>query len=524
MSSVNFQHRKTMTSIIASEVKFTPLRWRWDAIGGPRSAVIRAEGGADALGALLQWIGYRVEITGDYGAPVWWGMVSKVTVQIDGITWTADIEEMTNRVAVAYTTLALGQNRVGQRATTEWSTAPAAIAEYGRRELLDSIGNTTEEHALARRNNRLTRRGFPRLHAKPGGRLLGKGNGAEIECIGPWDTLEWVYANVPTSLVLAFQTIGTTTQTIGEDHNDDSLNVVTLAQAFDCGATPWNLQQAAIYIGRTGLPAEDISVSIAENPDDLEPGTTLASATIAAEDIPETPGWVTATFTTPYMTTANATYFLVVDFGGTPNQDNYYTMVLDGSQGYAAGALRKRVDTDWSAGPAADMPFRLYQNNVVENADQIRAMIIDNGQFLGRVYCSLTTGISTESYRNGDSLAIDEIEQLMETGTAAGARLLARVNEDWSVSVFEEPDDDGNHYLNANGNYYQGMALLDPQTCPCGFWARTTGMRPVNVETGNLSEADAVFVESTEYDAETGKLTGETDGERDLFDMGDQLG
>jgi hypothetical protein len=508
---------------ISSGLNYTIEKYSWHCMGGPEEATVQALGSVVDLCNLLDMIRCPVEITDDHGALVWWGLISQVEVRFENVVLTADIDDMYNAVAVAFTTVGAGEATTGSRGTTAWAEDEIAIAEFGRRELLDSIGGTTALHAVISRDRTLERQKYPSGVAK-----INTGGGetepsATITCAGWWSTTEWLYAEVPTKLAFAYSAMTTAEHTLGRDYDDDAQNIMALAQAFDTGATAWNLLEAALYLKRTGNPTGTLSLALYTNPDDTDPGDSLASVTIDAADVGTAYGWIKGTFADAELLALHTSYYLVITYSGTPDADNYYSVRLDGNHGYAAGALKKKVASTWSA-DAADMPFRLYTDSIIRTSQQIRSLLVNFGQFFRNVYVELDSGISTESYKNGDSDARYEIEELLEIGTSAKKRMLAEVDPNRNVRVFQEPGDDGSHFLEKTGHFYFLNQALGDATCPVGFWARLRNVIPGGVNTSQLSGLDKFFVERSEYDAIAKTLSFEVNGVRDPLDLGEKRG
>jgi hypothetical protein len=506
------------TTVYIPGVRFTVGPYSHHAIGGPEQATIRAEAGPENLLDLAELAGCHVRIYNDAGDLVWWGIVAQITIPYYALTINVDIEKMFNRVAVAYTTVASGESTTGERATTAWVEDTDSITLFGKRELLHTIGGTTAANAAQKRDKKLLNVKYPQ--AKPQKRREGNESlEATLTCCGYWKTMEWLYCNVPAQLAFAYEKIGVTEYYLGRDYNDDTLNTSALAQVFDTGPAAWNALEFEVYVKKVGNPPEDLEVAICENPDDLEPGSDLVSASTAPVNVSTSYGWVRLTASGAYSLTANATYFYKVSTAGM-NADNYYVLMLDGTQGYPGGALRREA---WDGGAwstlIADMPMRLYTNNIIENSQQIRNILTMHGQFFTRVHVDDASGISSESYRNGDSDALTETIALMETGTTDDDRLLAEVDRNRAVRVYAMPDTSIYLTVDKQGRFYEGQARVDDSLCPVAQWVRTADAISPSVDTLRLSGLDIFFLERSEYDPATKTLNWDALGEDDLFDM-----
>ena len=500
-----YQRNLSLPAYIPQAIDLKVTKISKKAIGGCKNATITATGPREDLYDFLNWLRYGVLISSDQGVYLWWGYVARVEVFDRSIRATADIDTLSNRIAVAYTSVGLGDDTTGERATTAWTQDNTSVQAFGTKELLDGRGGTGQTHAEAARDRLLEQKKYPTAFFE---RNISEDEmHAEITCRGWWDTLEWKYASVPTRLALGFDTLGMVEQTIGEDHVDDNYNVVGLAQSFDTAGS-FNLQQIGVYIKRVGTPPEDLTLGIYENPDDETPGAQLASMTIPPESVGETYSWIIGALSSGLIFDENTTYFLVISTTGV-DQYNYYEVLLDGNQGYGAGVLRKKVGSDWSAGPAADMPFQLYANDLVETSQQIKSLITSYGQFMRSVWLDLASGIATESFRNGDSDAQYELEELLEMGTANNRRMFAEVDPDRNVRIYEQPASSLAGILLGNDGVFRNLSgqPIEPEICPVGVWIWPNKIVPSNVDTSLLLGLQAFLIEESEYDIENGELS-----------------
>jgi hypothetical protein len=194
-------------------------------------------------------------------------------------------------------------------------------------------------------------------------------------------------------------------------------------------------------------------------------------------------------------------------------------VTLDGGEGYPGGPFVRYNGSAWATS-SGDMPFRLYENALIETSQQIKSLLTNYGQFFSRILVEVASGIDTESYRNGDSDAQFEIEQLCETGTDNNRRILIKVESDRSIRVYEEPSTSTlEHFLARDGRFYQMALPVRNSTCPVGVWSAFRDILPQVVNLSQLSGIEAFFVERSEYDAESGLLRFEPYG-MDVWDMG----
>lgn len=163
------------------------------------------------------------------------------------------------------------------------------------------------------------------------------------------------------------------------------------------------------------------------------------------------------------------------------------------------------------------LEWQYYANNAndsVETTAQVAAML-GGAQFVTGVRLVDASGISSSRYRDGDGSIRKEVEELLNSGTAAGLRLLARVTRERVVEVVEEPllSETGLYLVTARGDVLtQQMQAVEPHTCPVGIWVTPKDVIPNLTSLGSVASAP-IFVEEAEF--APGKLTT-TAGERGL--------
>lgn len=188
---------KLKTRAFADNLADLPLafavdRYSHSAFGGPKLATIQASGEEVDLWELMELLRSPVEIWSDLGDCAWWGYVADIQLQIGQVQAGVSIDEMYNRVAVAYSYVEPGTQNVGERRTTAWAVDAVSIAEYGTRELLQTISGSTDEHAESARTMLLAQKKYPRptisFHAGNDREMS-----ATLTCRGWYETLDWKY-------------------------------------------------------------------------------------------------------------------------------------------------------------------------------------------------------------------------------------------------------------------------------------------------------------------------------------------
>lgn len=147
--------------VIPPTLTLTPQPWTGAALGGPKTAEVKATGSrAELKNVLLNWLGYRLTITTPTGGPAWWGYVHEVSLTLGGVEVKASLDGLHNRVAVAYTSL---EGAVEESLTTAWAENTTSQARYGVCEIVDSLGQASTAMATAYRDRLLSEGAYPQM-------------------------------------------------------------------------------------------------------------------------------------------------------------------------------------------------------------------------------------------------------------------------------------------------------------------------------------------------------------------------
>lgn len=171
------------------EVTFSVERLTWRAMGGPKLAQVRARGRREDVWGLLNLLRCPVLIYDETAKSKWWGMAKSVEVQESGVSVKVSLDSMANRVRVYYGSLS-GAGIIGEQAVTDWVEDTDSSGEYGDKERQGHLSQATDEQAEAYAAAILGRVKYP--VASYSFESLQEVS-ALIECMGWWDTLEWVF-------------------------------------------------------------------------------------------------------------------------------------------------------------------------------------------------------------------------------------------------------------------------------------------------------------------------------------------
>ena len=98
--------------------------------------------------------------------------------------------------------------------------------------------------------------------------------------------------------------------------------------------------------------------------------------------------------------------------------DNYYQSRLDEIAQYHTGDLFIKASDAWGPrDPPADMPFRIYSDDIIETSQQISTFASNYGQFLKGIRIDNQSGLYTASARDGNANAYFEVTELMKMGS-----------------------------------------------------------------------------------------------------------
>jgi len=166
---------------------------------------------------------------------------------------------------------------------------------------------------------------------------------------------------------------------------------------------------------------------------------------------------------------------------------------------------------------------RLYNNSgtaTLDTATQAGTIISLTSQHITGVDVEDTSGIAVTQYRDGDSTALFEVLQLLEMGTNNFRRLLATVDINRRVRIYEEPANTSViHYMRANGDVYQRDEKIRSTTCPVAIWVKASDVVPAPIDSNILGDASLIFIEESEYNVKEKTLKITPRGALDPWDF-----
>jgi hypothetical protein len=458
---------------------FAVQEMHWSVEGGCDRAVItvsreglREEDAAGLVGMLR----CGVTIRNAYGQAVWWGYLDTVE-QVEGVFIVAhSLDEMANRVAVRYSTLAPA-GQPGEVQQTAWADDLASQAVYGVKERVVEREGLDEAAALQVRDMLLAQGATPQADVQQKGRV---GWGLRLACLGWMHSLAWSYVQ-PQVGMLANTPAQHGTQYLGNTYSD-----LWLAQSIT-PAGDMALRYVDVRLRKVGSPTDDARIQVQSDNAGVPSGTNLGQAlvspsAISAEGYP----WVRFEFDPAVEVSQGTPVWLVLGRAGQPSQSDFYLAGVDESMAFTGGVFRvyNHVITSWIArNPDCDLLFRVTATQ--DTAEQLHAVFAAGNQFLSGMVVEGETGVESVPYLNRPATCYAQVLRLLRMGTGEQRHLLAEVSVDRRLVISVAPvAGAADWYVDEEGVYYDAQHnRLMPGIVPVGRWVRNKrGVRFVEKE------------------------------------------
>jgi hypothetical protein len=165
------------------------------------------------------------------------------------------------------------------------------------------------------------------------------------------------------------------------------------------------------------------------------------------------------------------------------------------------------------------LDWRFYSNSATAGTAAttiIGDVISSHSQFITGTDIVDAGTITRSQYYDLGQTCRQVIDDLLAVGVDGGNRLLATVDSNRRLRVYQEPSKGSNDYLlRSDGRLSQGWGMsVQPHTCPVANWVRLVDVIPASADTSRLADPSYFFVERAEYDCRTGRLRLEPRGRR----------
>lgn len=278
----------------------------------------------------------------------------------------------------------------------------------------------------------------------------------------------------------------------------------------------WTVDTVELRLRKVGSPSDNVQVQLYTDSAG-SPNTLLKTATVAAASIPNELNWVAFDFDNLQLLSSGVTYGLVVSRSGANSPTDYYEIDIDDAAGYAAGTCTAYDGAAYQTlSPACDMVFRVLGG--IDTGQQA-ANILEAQSWTS--FDTVTTGVVSNQYRDGELTAYDELETLLDGGTSAGVRLLAQSTRERGAVIYAKQDKTTARYAWQGGDRLTDLFGQDaePGILPAGEWVKLGDVATL----GPWAALSPAYIERAEYSANSG-WSLEPEGAADPFDTGVEQG
>lgn len=483
--------------------------YSFEAIGGPSSASVSVSGPESELLRVFDWLMCPIAIYQD-GEIVWWGFVHDATLNLGGVSVGLSMDKLANKITVAYELASPGSD-IGERATTAAANDTDSQTVYGIKELLATSTASSATAATTYRDRLLD------ILANPP-KTLGMGDGAvglTLECKGWFSTFGW----------RTYEYEGAWAGTLGQSNNSGLALVMddTYFQAYQSfqlrSADDDNFYAAAldIHLTKSGTGGNPLRFSITSDLTtdvDGDPVNVLAYGTTTPSGYGND-AWHKIALNTQVLLQPSTTYYLWARPEGAwsfPTGD-YCVWATSEPASYSEGELwsgnnvGSPLSVTWTGQPG-DANFGIYGYR--DTAQQVSdiATASKHAQ-VESIALETTSGVKTYPARAVESNALTEIQALLEQGCSDGRRMLAEITRQRILRVYKEPvaDLSTDYMLTRDGKVWTSKGIaVKPSTFRPGVWVRLRDTVLSDCD-ALLSRLSPIFIEATEYDCASGRLT-----------------
>jgi len=205
----------------------------------------------------------------------------------------------------------------------------------------------------------------------------------------------------------------------------------------------------------------------------------------------------------------------------TPRLEDGYEIAvneLEGDdEGYADGVLRVHNGSSWAErSPRADMCFRVIGE--IDSSEQITTALESVDSFVNEIV-QLQTGVMIRPYRDDGRTAMDELQEMLEAGTADGKRLVVYLMPDRSAVVdIARPIEESEFTLGSDGRMrYANGSEISPGQLVYGQHVRMDTLLLLDGVGVRLESGRSLYVQASSYDAASDSLMVQSLGALDAY-------
>lgn len=280
----------------------------------------------------------------------------------------------------------------------------------------------------------------------------------------------------------------------------------------------WDLYRVAVQVKKVGAPSDAFTVDICADSSG-SPGLVLATGTLAAANVGTELNWHWVDLGSINTGVAGTTYHLRVRRAGSSDPDNYYVIGID-SAGGAGGLLQLYNGVAWLSS-GYDLAYRVW--SAQDTGAQLLNVLQTAGQFFRSVSVMVNTGIASNQWRDGETLASTEAEKILLQGDSSGIPIFVSCGEDRQILVDWVQDDTAAQGLHWTPEGIRG-AMGDPLDEGRLFAGRYLYVSLPGGLLGSSGESPRFLVGECEFDPETGKYTASPASLRDPWSFGLEQG
>ncbi len=254
--------------------------------------------------------------------------------------------------------------------------------------------------------------------------------------------------------------------------------VATTALAYSFTASnvqPYSPAELWLKIRREGSPADSVTIKLRSDSSNA-PGTVLDQVTISGALLPKSMGWVKFNLNRTATLSLGTKYWITIQRTGSNSTTSFYAVGLDEDRGHD-GVLWIGDDVAWNARDKnASMPFQLWGHK--QSSELIQDIIVSSGQYISGVDNRINSGIWRRSYRDGESTALSEIENLLDAGASSGTSIIPTITVGWRCIIDAADTSRIPEYkLMPDGRLLTSRGSnIDSGVLPVGKWCEIDGL------------------------------------------------